>query len=287
MSSNFYEVLNVQKNADSTALKMAYRGLAMKWHPSKSRGDCDETQKKFLIISEAYSVLSDPEKRRVYDVYGIDGLGNRKFIMYDAFELFRNVFGDIDDYHFGFPGSDVSDGNVHKKLQPMEVPITLTLTQLFHGCTKKIKVTRSINGEDNAKVFELNIKPGTEKGFRFRFEGEGDQIPNFQPQDLVFLIQEAPHPLFTRERSHLVVTQTISLRDALCGTTISLMGIDEQPLSVHISDILAPNQDRRLRGHGMPDKYGKRGDLIFKFKITFPEKLTPEQRSGILQYLPA
>eukprot|EP00639_Heterosigma_akashiwo_P016375 CAMPEP_0206393482 /NCGR_PEP_ID=MMETSP0294-20121207/20749_1 /ASSEMBLY_ACC=CAM_ASM_000327 /TAXON_ID=39354 /ORGANISM="Heterosigma akashiwo, Strain CCMP2393" /LENGTH=96 /DNA_ID=CAMNT_0053847097 /DNA_START=53 /DNA_END=339 /DNA_ORIENTATION=- len=71
---NFYDVLGVGKNADESQIKQAYRKLAVKWHPDKNPDNKEEAEEIFKLVSEAYSVLSDPQKRQAYDLYGRDGV---------------------------------------------------------------------------------------------------------------------------------------------------------------------------------------------------------------------
>eukprot|EP00009_Paramoeba_aestuarina_P005174 CAMPEP_0201523566 /NCGR_PEP_ID=MMETSP0161_2-20130828/20326_1 /ASSEMBLY_ACC=CAM_ASM_000251 /TAXON_ID=180227 /ORGANISM="Neoparamoeba aestuarina, Strain SoJaBio B1-5/56/2" /LENGTH=104 /DNA_ID=CAMNT_0047922729 /DNA_START=223 /DNA_END=534 /DNA_ORIENTATION=+ len=90
MSEDYYDILGVKKDSALSEIKKAYRKLAMKYHPDKNPGDA-EAEKKFKEIGEAYSVLSDPEKRKTYDQYGKEGLqgGGANF---DANDLFQNLF---------------------------------------------------------------------------------------------------------------------------------------------------------------------------------------------------
>ena len=74
MGKNYYDILGVSKDADAATLKRAYRKLAMKWHPDKNKDNVEQAQAKFQEISEAYDVLSDPEKRKIYDQFGEEGL---------------------------------------------------------------------------------------------------------------------------------------------------------------------------------------------------------------------
>lgn len=76
MGKNYYEILGVSRDADATALKKAYRKLALRWHPDKNPNNQEEAQKKFQEITEAFSILNDPEKRRTYDQFGEEGLNN-------------------------------------------------------------------------------------------------------------------------------------------------------------------------------------------------------------------
>lgn len=74
MGRDYYEVLGVGKNASDDELKKAYRKLALKWHPDKNQGNQEEASRRFKEISEAYDVLSDPEKKKIYDMYGEEAL---------------------------------------------------------------------------------------------------------------------------------------------------------------------------------------------------------------------
>ena len=99
---DYYEVLGVEKNADDAALKKAYRTLAKKYHPDMNPGDA-EAEKKFKEASEAYAVLSDPEKRRQYDQYGhaaFDGAGGAGGFDFSGMD-FSDIFGDLFGGMFG------------------------------------------------------------------------------------------------------------------------------------------------------------------------------------------
>ena len=104
MGKNYYDILGVSKDADAATLKRAYRKLAMKWHPDKNKDNVEQAQAKFQEISEAYDVLSDPEKRKIYDQFGEEGLkggaggsggfpGGYSFNAGNAEDIFRDIFG--------------------------------------------------------------------------------------------------------------------------------------------------------------------------------------------------
>lgn len=119
---DYYEILGVNKSATNTEIKKAYRKLALKWHPDKNPERKEEAEKKFKEISEAYEVLSDKEKRDVYDRYGKEGLmqggggyndydfggdfhGFHGFHFRDPEEVFREFFGGRDPFEHFFGGS--------------------------------------------------------------------------------------------------------------------------------------------------------------------------------------
>ena len=112
MSSNkkdFYEVLGVDKNATDDVIRKAYKKLAIKWHPDKHVDDKKEAEEKFKEISEAYSVLGDPKKRREYDSGGFDFEGFEGFDDFDPFKMFESFFNRGNHGGFGNFGFDDDD----------------------------------------------------------------------------------------------------------------------------------------------------------------------------------
>uniref|UniRef100_A0A5K3ERR7 J domain-containing protein n=1 Tax=Mesocestoides corti TaxID=53468 RepID=A0A5K3ERR7_MESCO len=134
---DYYSVLKVDRNADGETIKKAYRKLALKWHPDKNPDNKEEAERRFKLVSEAYEVLSDPQKRRIYDVHGKEGLSNggpspSNFSGYDAFssfhftdpfELFAEVFGAsvFDLFGTGFSVHEPhGHSRVHRSHNPYE-----------------------------------------------------------------------------------------------------------------------------------------------------------------------
>ena len=330
MGKNYYDILGVSKNADQNELKRAYRKLAMKWHPDKNKDNVAEAQAKFQEISEAYDVLSDPEKRKVYDQFGEEGLkgggtggfpGGYSFYAGNAEEIFRNLFGggspfgDIFGgmggmgggpggftFNFGGPGMGGMGGMPGMgsmggmggrrrsdpiKPEPLTIEVPLTLEQLYNGCTKRMKITRNVYGRDEDKILQLDIRPGWKEGTKITFEGEGQQTQGYLPQDVIFVIKEKPHDLYTRDKDNLITNEVISLKQALCGFTINRKGIDGENVRLEVKDVVQPGADRRVPGKGMVNsKTGQRGDLIFHFNIAFPSGLTSQQKETLKHTLP-
>lgn len=117
---DYYLILEVSREATADDVKKAYRRLALRWHPDKNPQDPATAEAKFKLVSEAYEVLSDPEKRSIYDRYGLEGLqgggsdgfghhGHSDFVFHDARDIFREFFGDMGPFA-GFGGGGFGGG---------------------------------------------------------------------------------------------------------------------------------------------------------------------------------
>lgn len=152
---DYYEVLEVAKNATADEIKKAYRKKAIQYHPDKNPGD-KEAEEKFKEAAEAYEVLSDPQKRARYDQYGFAGMGGAGgfsgggMSMEDIFTHFGDIFEgagfDLGDFFGG--GSSRSRGPRVRRGSDMRVKVRLTLEEIAKGCEKKIKVRKLVQCKD-------------------------------------------------------------------------------------------------------------------------------------------
>lgn len=156
---DYYEVLGVDKNADEATIKKAYRVLAKKYHPDMNPGDA-EAEKKFKEASEAYAVLSDPDKKRQYDQYGHAafeggaGAGGFDFSGMDFTDIFGDIFGDF----FGGGSRSRANSNGPMKGANLRTSVRITFEEAVFGCSKQIDLTvketcKTCNGS--------GAKPGT------------------------------------------------------------------------------------------------------------------------------
>lgn len=137
------------------------------------------------------------------------------------------------------------------------------------------------------EILKIDIKPGWKKGTKITFPEKGNQEPGTIPADLIFVVDEKPHPVFKRDGNDLVVNQKMSLLEALTGKTIELTTLDGRYLTVPVSDIVKPGHEVLISDEGMPvsKEPNKRGNLRIKFDITFPSRLTAEQKSDLKKAL--
>merc|ERR1711916_120655 len=147
--------------------------------------------------------------------------------------------------------------------------------------TKKMKVTRRIfdrsGGATTAeKVLQIDVKPGWKAGTKITFREEGDERPGTIPADIVFVLGEKPHATFQRDGNNLVLKQTVSLKDALCGEhVIRTETLDGRRLEIPVTEVITPDMRKIVRGEGMPisKQPGQKGDLIVQFTMRFPSTL--------------
>lgn len=160
---DYYEVLGVDKNADDAALKKAYRALAKKYHPDMNPGD-KEAEKKFKEASEAYAVLSDPEKRRQYDQFGhaafdggaggAGGFGGFDFNGADFGDIFGDIFGDF----FGGRRGSAGARSGPMKGANLRTSVRITFEEAVFGTEKEIELTVK---EECKTCHGTGAKPGT------------------------------------------------------------------------------------------------------------------------------
>lgn len=137
------------------------------------------------------------------------------------------------------------------------------------------------------ELLTIDIKPGWKKGTKITFPEKGNEQPNVVPADLVFIIDEKPHSVFTREGNDLVVTQKVTLAEALTGYTAHITTLDGRRLTIPINNVINPDYEEVVPREGMPlpKDPSRRGNLRIKFKLKFPTRLTADQKSGIKKLL--
>lgn len=282
---DYYKILGVPRTVDEKELKKAFRKLAQQYHPDKNPGD-KEAERKFKEINEAYTILSDADKRQKYDQFGpqweqytrsgAGGSGGQTRTMSpDEFErIFGGEFGDIFQTMFGGgrPGQQTRrrstgfDQFTGAAQTQQEVPIQITLDEAFRG------TTRVLQTNDGTRM-ETNIPRGVKSGSKVRMRGVGGQ------GDVMLKVEVLPHADFTRDGDDLRVKVTVDLYTALLGGEARVPTL-ERPLVLTVPAGAQNGKLFRLRGQGMPQlKHpDQRGDLLAELTVTLPTNLSDEER---------
>ncbi|PIA61149.1 hypothetical protein AQUCO_00300580v1 [Aquilegia coerulea] len=320
---SYYDILQLSKGATEEQIKRAYRKLALKYHPDKNQGN-EEANKKFTEISNAYEVLSDQEKRSIYDRYGEEGLkqhaasggrgGGGGMNIQDLFSSF-----------FGGGGGEEEEERIVKG-DDVIVELEATLEDLYMGGTLKVwrekNVLKPAPGKRRCncrnEVYHRQIGPGMfqqmteqvceqcpnvkyeregyhvtvdiEKGMQdgqeVVFYEDGEPVIDGEPGDLKFRIFTAPHDQFKREGNDLHTTVTITLVQALVGFEKTIKHLDEHLVDISSKGVTKPKEVRKFKGEGMPLHFSsKKGDLYVTFEVLFPTSLTEDQKTKIKEVL--
>ncbi len=295
MPKDYYEILGVSRNATQEEIKKAYRKLAMKYHPDRNKGD-KEAEEKFKEINEAYAVLSDPEKRRLYDMYGsaeferryttedifrgfdfesvfkdlginLGGFFKRnkkggKTFIFDLGDLFSNLFGTYFEEDFS------PFGEIYETIQ---IDLPLTLEEVIKKGEKEVILPGTF------ETIKIKIPQGVRDGQILRVKRkEGRKIKEYLFK--VRIISQAGYKI---EGGNIFIEKEIPLTSFLLGDEIEVTTLDGKKIRAKVPPLTKPGAKLRLRGLGLPLEHGKQGDIYVVLSVKIPEKLTSEQKNLI------
>ncbi|MGI6590737.1 MAG: DnaJ C-terminal domain-containing protein [Eggerthellaceae bacterium] len=298
---DYYATLGVSRTAKPDEIKKAYRKLARKYHPDAGG---DET--KFKEINEAYEVLSDDKKRKLYDQYGTanenqiphgwggaaGAAGANPFAAAgfnswaDILDSIRNgggAFGTNWDFS-DFMGSQGYGQPVPQKGKDVTVDLNVTFDEAFKGCSKTI--TMRVPGESDSRTVTVHVPEGAVEGGRIRKSGMGAPGVNGGPNgDLLVVTHIAPHPYFTRDGADVLVTVPVSFDEAAMGATVEVPTPNGKRVRVKIPAGSASGKTLRMRGKGAKRlKSADHGDLKMILEVKVPKKLNDRQREALEAY---
>ena len=279
MGKDYYKILGVEKNASADDIKKAFRTKAHEYHPDKKTGN----EAKFKEANEAYSVLSDPQKRQQYDTYGsafgntaggqgsprggagfgAEGFDFSQFTQGQGFggragQTFEFDLGDIFSEFFGGGGRRVRRG------KNITVDIRISFKDSIFGTEKEVS-----SGAGGREKLTVKIPAGIENGQTLRVTGKGEPGEG-GPGDLFIRIWVEEHKLFRKEGSHIVMDLHIKLSQALLGDTMTIESLDGM-IEVKIPHGITHGEILRIKGKGVP---AQRGDLLIVIFIDIPRKIS-------------
>ena len=255
---DYYEVLGVAKNAGDGEIKKAYRVLAKKYHPDMNPGD-KEAEKKFKEASEAYAILSDPEKRRQYDQFGHaafegggGGAGGFDFSGMDFGDIFGDIFGDF----FG-GGTSRRSSNGPMKGANVRASVRITFEEAVFGCEKELELVLK---DDCPDCHGTGAKPGTSPETCTKCGGKGKVM--FTQQSLFGMVQNVQTCPDCRGTGKVV-------KDKCPHCHGNGYVSNKKKISVSIPPGIDNGQSVRIREKGEPGTNGgPRGDLLVEVLIT-------------------
>lgn len=289
LEKDFYKVLGVSKDVSEAELKKVYRKLARQHHPDSNQGD-SAAEAKFKSISEAYSVLSDPESRREYDQLRALGAGGARFAPGGAgggagsFEdllgdLFANRArassrgGEFDDLLGGMFGAGAPGGfgGFGQRGPSRGADYTASTTLDFQT---------AINGETvrlqgpSGKPINVKVPAGVADGQKIKLRGKGQPSPNGgEPGDLVLTVTVRPHPVFARDGLHLRVVVPVTFVEAALGATIEVPTLSGERVKVKVPAGTPSGRVLRVKEKGVRTAKGT-GDLLVELQVAVPSHLS-------------
>lgn len=309
MARDLYTVLGVARDADEDTIKKAFRKLAMKYHPDKNPGKAAEA--KFKEINQAHEVLSDKQKRALYDEFGEESLSQNfdperaRLIRqygrraaggrggrvaggpgggggFNVEEIFGGGgvrgggdIGDILGDLFGrVRGGGGGVGGVQDIRQRKGPDVESAVTIDFASAVTG--TTLSLQRQDNGETVTVRIPPGADEGSRVRIPGQGGQGMGGAPAgDLILQIHVSPHPLFKREGDDLHLEVPITLAEAYRGAKVRVP-TPTGDVTLTVKPHTQSGTITRLRGKGVARKGKEPGDLYVKFLVQIPTSDEPE-----------
>jgi curved DNA-binding protein len=295
---DYYTVLGVARTATEKDIKTAYRKLARKHHPDVNPGD-KKSENLFKEIGEAYSVLSDPEKRRKYDRWGhnwekieqaqASGSG-RSGTRYawsptggnggapSGFNVESDDLGGLFEQLFGRSAGRTRVRSAPRKGTDLEQPVEISLEEAFNGTQRTFSIRDAESGD--TRTVEIKIPAGATEGLRVRVAGKGDPgIGGATAGDLYLIVSIKAHPLFEREGDELRVKVPTPLYTALLGGEVMVPTPKGSHLALKVPPETPNGQRIRLAGQGMPHLNGSgRGDLFAEINVQLPKNLTEREK---------
>ncbi|WP_423920312.1 DnaJ C-terminal domain-containing protein [Frigoribacterium sp. 2-23] len=300
---DFYAVLGVSKDVTPAELKKVYRKLARKYHPDSNPGDA-ASEAKFKEISEANSVLSDPEQRREYDqiramgsgarftagaggqgggggfedVFGgmfNQGAGGQRVRYQQGGGGFDDIFGGM----FGGGGFGQTSGGYRGFGGPTKGrDLTATTTLDFQTAIVGETVTLQ---QSNGRPMKVRIPAGVHDGQKIRLRGRGEQSPDGgEAGDMVLTVSVRSHPVFQLDGTNLRVDVPVTFAEAALGATIEVPTLGGEPVKLRVAPGTPSGRVLRVKGRGVAAKSGT-GDLLATVQVAVPSHLNDKAREAV------
>ncbi|MFM5905430.1 MAG: DnaJ C-terminal domain-containing protein [Micrococcales bacterium] len=287
---DFYKILGVAKDVSEAELKKVYRKLARQYHPDSNPGDT-AAEAKFKDISEAYSVLSDPDQRKEYDAVRAMGGGARftgagPNMGGGGFEdVFSNLFGGgggrggfPGGFSGGFPGGFGGGFGGPTKGSDLTTSIKIDFIDSVKGGTQKLHL-------QGLEPTTIKIPAGVIDGQKIKLRGKGQQSVNGGPAgDLVITVNVKPHPVFSRDGNNLRVTVPVTFAEAVLGATIQVPTLGGEPVKLKVAPGTPNGRVLRVKGRGVVTEKTE-GDLLATVEIAVPSHVSDKAADALREFV--
>lgn len=279
---DYYKVMGVEKNADEKVIKLAYRRLARKYHPDISKEP--NAEEKFKELGEAYEVLKDPEKRRVYDQYAKDWEYRQQA---SSSSSPRNSAWDDgqETHHYSHDFFESLFGAApHFRQQRQRAgadfkgSINISLEDAYKGVTKELQIPASGHAKaGQSTTIKVKIPPGVKSGQQIRLAGQGGEaIGGGAPGHLYLTIHVDKHPIFDVMDNDIYVTLPVAPWEVALGSTIVVPTLAGK-VDLKIPPGSQGGQTMRLKKRGLPGPTP--GDQYVILKIIIPQAKTESAKA--------
>lgn len=263
---DFYEILGVNRDADESEIKRAYREAARKYHPDLNPAGVEV----FKEINEAYAVLSDPRERSRYDKFGREGDAGPGGIG-QVVNVVEEVLGDV-----------LRRRRAKQRGRDLRYTLEISFEEAVFGATRTIAVpTDPASPSGPTREFSVAIPAGTKEGGVKLMRGDGEPgRGGAPPGDLHVIVRVKEHPVFRRDGFDVHSDVAITVPQAALGAVIEVATVDG-PVKMRIPEGTQTGKVFRIRGRGVPRGPGKnvaRGDHLAKVGVVTPQNLSPRQR---------
>lgn len=293
MPRDYYDVLGINRHADEQAIKKAYRRIAKQYHPDINKDPGAE--EKFKEAQEAYSVLSDPQQRNLYDQFGHAGVnsqaagpgsgqghpfGGGRQVHVEGFDgIFEQLFSGSGS-PFGRGRRPGPRRQPPRKGANIEHHVHIDFDRMAHGGALNLELAVG----SKKQSIEVRIPKAIADQGKLRLRGKGQPSPNDgQSGDLIVIVHVKDHPWFKRDQLDLYVDLPVSITEACLGGRVDVPTLDK-PATIRIPAGTGSGRKIRLRGKGLVNDQGDTGDLYAVIQIQVPEQLDEHQQE-ILQEL--
>lgn len=279
MAKDLYKTLGVDRTASADEIQKAYRELARKYHPDLNPDD-RTAKEKFQEVQSAYEVLNDPKKRQKYDQFGDafasggggpQGPGGNPFQGVDLNDLFgggAGGSGGFADLFRQFTGGGEGGGRrAARKGHDLQHEVTIPFQMSVLGGELPVAV---VDADGSQKTITIKIPAGIADGKKIRLRGQGEKSPlGGRPGDLLVVVHVASHPCFTRNGLDLEVKVPVTLLEAAQGGKVDVP-TPKGTIALSVPPNTQSGKRLRIRGMGIENAKGRKGDLFAEIQITLP-----------------